>query len=656
MALDILLVEDSDSDALLIERALSKAGFDGTLRRAVDRVSLLDQLRAGRPDIIISDHGLPQFEGRDVLRIARQLPDPPPLILVTGSLDEETAVEYMRSGAADYVLKDRLMRLGPAVSSAIQRDRDRIARERADASRRETERRLSTLVRATNDAIWDLDVLQGTLEVNEGFRALIGYSGDRTPITLGDWHDRIHDADRARVLSGFTSVIDSRANYWTDDYRLRVATGSYAHVLDRGYVMRDDAGRAVRVIGALMDMTERQRLQEQLQQAQKMEAIGRLAGGLAHDFNNVLAAILMSTDLILNGVVSGDAMFDDLREVHAATQRAANLTRQLLAFSRSQVMELRRIDLNDTIANVARMLSRLIGDNIEFRQVLANPLGSVRADANQVDQVVLNLVINARDAMPDGGVLTVETAEVELNTESGREYLNAAPGPYVMLAISDTGIGMDQTTRDRIFEPFFTTKAVGKGTGLGLSTVYGIVRQHGGHIWVYSEPGAGTTFKIYLPRVDGAAEKRAAAAAGPHDLKGDECVLLVEDEERVRDLTRRVLEKHGYSVLAARDPAEALTIASENSGAFDLLISDVMLPGMSGPAMAARIYEQGFRGPNLFLSGYTEEVAARHGILQANSLFLAKPFTPNALAVAVRRALDGIDDAPAVPASSPTHS
>jgi nitrogen-specific signal transduction histidine kinase/CheY-like chemotaxis protein len=393
------------------------------------------------------------------------------------------------------------------------------------------------------------------------------------------------------------------------------------------------------VIGALMDVSERQRLQEQLQQSQKMEAIGRLAGGIAHDFNNVLTGILISTDLLLNGDQSHNATAEELQHIRSAAERAADLTRQLLAFSRKQVIALRRIDLNEVVHGFGVMLQRLIGENVELRLELAEKLGAVRADPGQIEQILLNLAVNARDAMPAGGKLTLETANVDLDEAFSREQRDLAPGPYVLVAVGDTGVGMDTDIRDRIFEPFFTTKEPGKGTGLGLSTVYGIVRQHGGDIRVLSEVARGTTFKIYLPRVDGPPELQAKPAGDTTNLDGTETILLVEDEERVRELTRRILVRHGYSVLPAGDANEALGLAGRGNGRIDLLITDVVLPGASGPELANELVARGFTGPVLFLSGYSEDAVMCNGHLQPHALFLGKPFTTTNLALKVREAL-----------------
>jgi PAS domain S-box-containing protein len=379
--------------------------------------------------------------------------------------------------------------------------------------------------------------------------------------------------------------------------------------------------------------------EEQLRQAQKMEAIGRLAGGIAHDFNNLLSVILSYSMLALEGLKSTDALRTELGEVVRAAERAGDLTRQLLAFSRQQVLDPKVVDLNQVIADLQRMFKRLIGEDIELKTVTCVGLGMVRVDPNQIGQVLLNLVVNARDAMPRGGKLTIETANVDLDETyaSGREGVE--PGPHVMLAVSDTGHGMDRETQRQIFEPFFTTKELGRGTGLGLSTVFGIVRQSGGHLWVYSEPGRGATFKVYLPRV-GESVPKPSQRPEPRARAGTEAILLVEDEEQVRKIVLAVLRRNGYSVLEAAGAKEALRIARNLEYAVDIVLTDVVMPDMSGPELVRRIREVRPGLKALCMSGYTDETVLRHGILEGGMAFLQKPITPDMLLRKVRGVLD----------------
>jgi signal transduction histidine kinase/CheY-like chemotaxis protein len=380
--------------------------------------------------------------------------------------------------------------------------------------------------------------------------------------------------------------------------------------------------------------------QDQLTQASKMEAVGRLAGGVAHDFNNLLTVMMGRTDLLLENMDHGDPRRPAIELIQKTTSRAADLTRQLLAFSRKQVLRPAVLDLNAAVANVSEMLRRLIGEDITLVTALAPALGQVKADPGQIEQVIMNLAVNARDAMPHGGRLTLETANVELDAGYARKHLGARPGPHVMLALSDTGVGMDAATQARIFEPFFTTKGPDKGTGLGLATVYGIVKQSDGNIWVYSEPGRGTTFKIYLPRVEEAALPAPSIATSGRPPRGMETILLVEDEEAVRDLARDVLRTRGYTVVEASDASEALRICERHPGAIEMVLTDVVMPGMTGRDLADRLALLRPAIKVLYMSGYTDNAVIHHGVLDAGTVFLQKPFTPAVLAHKVREVLD----------------
>ncbi len=385
------------------------------------------------------------------------------------------------------------------------------------------------------------------------------------------------------------------------------------------------------------------RSEEQLRQAQKMEAIGQLAGGVAHDFNNLLTIISGYSDLLLNGILRPqDATAREaVGEIRKAAERAAGLTRQLLAFSRRQVLAPQVLVLNSVVQDVDKMLRRLIGEDIQLSCRLAADLGTVKADPGQIEQVLLNLAVNARDAMPRGGRLTIETANIMLDENYARTHPEIQPGPFVMLAVTDTGCGMDAATLRRIFEPFFTTKGPGKGTGLGLATVYGIVKQSGGSIYVYSEVDRGTSFKVYLPRLEADPIADLPPIAAPvQQTGGQETLLIVEDDDAVRALTRTVLRDNSYNVIEAIDADTALNWVEEHNQPIHLLVTDVVMPGMSGRELAERLKAQRPEMKVLFMSGYTDDAVVRHGLLDAEIAFLQKPFTPNALARKVREVLD----------------
>jgi signal transduction histidine kinase/ActR/RegA family two-component response regulator len=381
-------------------------------------------------------------------------------------------------------------------------------------------------------------------------------------------------------------------------------------------------------------------IEKQLLQSQKLEAVGQLAGGIAHDFNNVLTVITGYSDLLLRGLDRGDSTRLKVEEIKKAGERGASLIRQLLAFSRKQVLQPKVLKLNAIVADTEKMLRRLIGEDIDLLTVLEPSLGQIRADPGQIEQVIIILAVNARDAMPQGGRLTIETSNVYLDNEYARRHTAVRPGNYVMLAMNDTGTGMDAETQAHIFEPFFTTKVLGKGTGLGLSTVYGIVRQSEGNIWVYSEIGKGTTFKVYLSRVDEVAQIDAAPESRADLAQGQEKVLLTEDEEPVRRLTRVILEINGYQVLEAASGDEALSIYKEQQGRIDLIITDVVMPGISGPELVQSLETLSPGIKVLYLSGYTDDAVVRHGLLDQKMAFLQKPFTPDALLRKVREVLD----------------
>jgi PAS domain S-box-containing protein len=404
----------------------------------------------------------------------------------------------------------------------------------------------------------------------------------------------------------------------------------------------DDAGAVVSYVGLGRDVTVEIKLEADLRQSQKMETIGRLAGGVAHDFNNLLSVIIAYADVAMAEIPETDPLHDDIRNIREAGDRAAALTKQLLAFSRKQVLQPVVLELNGIVSGMAPLLQRLIGESIELRTALAPSLGRIKADPAQIEQVLLNLTANSRDAMPSGGKLTIGTANAELDETYTSQHVGVRPGRYVMLSVTDTGIGMDEETQNKVFEPFFTTKPAGKGTGLGMATVYGIVKQSGGNIWVYSEPGKGTAFKIYLPEV-GMADT-ADPAAARRTLAGKsgagETVLLVEDEEQVRRIAERILAGDGYRVLAAADGEEAMDIANQAPGKIQLLLTDVVMPNMNGSELAGKIAERNPGVRVLYMSGYTDDVIVRHGMLKPDTQFIGKPFNSAALRRKVREVLD----------------
>jgi two-component system cell cycle sensor histidine kinase/response regulator CckA len=463
----------------------------------------------------------------------------------------------------------------------------------------------------------------------------------REPARVGGLNvfDLIHPDDLPLAKERFQRTLETGTRFEQIEFRVRHSDGSWRILSMIGKPSPPATGARGLIINA-RDLTESRALEEQLRQAQKMEAVGRLAGGIAHDFNNLLTTIIGYTELATGRMKPEDPSRTDLSEIDKAAHRAADLTRQLLAFSRKQVLQLRVIDLNQVVSDTNKMLRRLIGEDVELVTSLEERLSSVRADTGQIEQVLLNLAVNSRDAMPKGGKLTIETSEVDLDESYSAFHFDVPAGRYVLLAVSDTGTGMDAATLSHVFEPFFTTKEAGKGTGLGLSTVYGVVKQSGGHVTVYSEPGVGTTFKIYLPRVEGVPEKDRASSVNAALVGGTETVLVVEDEDAVRRLTCRSLEAQGYVVLPAASARQALFLCGKHAGEIHLLITDVVMPGVSGRELARSAAVLRPRMKVLFMSGYTDDAIVQHGVLAAGAFFLQKPFTPRSLAQKVREVLD----------------
>jgi len=636
--LRVLLLEDTPEDAELILRHLRQAGFEPDWQRVEtegDYVAALDPAL----DVILADFSLPSFNATRALALLRDRDIDVPLIVVSGSIGEDVAVNVLQHGAADYLLKDRLTRLGQAILRVIAERSLQRAKRQAEESLRQTVERTTFALQAAHVGIWEVDLATGAVRWSEMLETIHGMAPGTFGGTFQAFLDAIIPEDRqavADVIAQATAAhIESNILY-----RIRWPDGSQHWVRGIGRTFYDDSGTPVRAAGIGIDVTERRQLEEQYRQSQKIEAVGQLAGSVAHDFNNLLTAILGYCELLIDTVDPESPHQDSLGEIRRAGESAASLTRQLLAFGRRQILEPRLLNLRDSVRRLEPMLRRLIGEDIAVAVRASDPVGLIRADAGQIEQVILNLALNARDAMPGGGHLTIEVADVNLDRAYVRRHAGTAEGSFVMLAVSDTGTGMDQATQARLFEPFFTTKPKGRGTGLGLSTVHGIVKQSEGTIWVYSEPGRGSTFKIYLPRAEEASGDPEHAEHLPApNLGGSETVLVVEDEMGVRDLVRRVLERYGYRVLVTATPREALVIAGGESQPIELLLSDVVLPEMTGPALATevRALQPGIRV--LYMSGYTDSDIVHRGVLVEGTPFLQKPFTPQTLARKVREVL-----------------
>jgi two-component system, cell cycle sensor histidine kinase and response regulator CckA len=644
----ILIAEDDDADAELVARELRASGLNFESRRVDSERDFVRALEELDPQLVISDYRMGAFDGRRALELAQQLHPALPVIVVTGSINEETAVECIKAGAADYVIKEHLARLGPAVRSALESARLRSATVR-------NEERLRQLVRAVEQspALIVTTNITGAIEyVNPEFERVTGYSASEviglnprllksglTPVS-------VYEELWSRIASG---------GAWHGELQNRRKDGSLFWARTRMSGVRDASGRVTHYVSVAEDVTGARRAEEalrtteqQLLLAQKMEAIGRLAGGIAHDFNNLLSVILGHAEQLAAGLAGRSDLSARARQITWTAEKAASLTRQLLAFSRQQVLAPRVVRLDSVVSDARDMLQRVIGEDVELAVVPAPALGCVRADPGQLVQVLLNLAVNARDAMPHGGRLTVEFEDVQLDEGYVASHPPCLPGPYVMMAVTDTGHGMDAETQRRVFEPFFTTKPEGVGTGLGLSTVYGIIKQSGGFLWVYSEPGVGTSFKAYLPRVDAPEQldEPPEPAASPASVAGPRSrILLVEDDDGVRELLADILEAEGHVVVASALPSDALRLADQHQR-FDLLISDVIMPGMSGRELAHLLLERSRVARVLFVSGYAGEALARQGGLERGERFLSKPFNRRTLLDTVRQALAAAEEAP----------
>ncbi len=518
--------------------------------------------------------------------------------------------------------------------------REEIAeREHTKEALRISQERLELAQKTGKIGVFDWDIPSDTIVWTGDLQQMYTPPSGECATDYESWKNFVHPDDRSRVEAAIARAIAKRAAL-NEEFRVSSPNGEVLWINAKSTLFEGNDGLPSRMVGVHMDVTERRRLEEQLAQSQKMEAVGRLAGGVAHDFNNLLTVIGGYSTMLLEQGSWENGVRESLEEIKAASDRATNLTSQLLAFSRRQIWTPRVLPLNSIVANLDKMLRRLIGEDIDLMTSLGESAGRVNIDSAQLEQVIINLAINARDAMPGGGKLIIETANVDLDETYAHMHLAVKPGAYVRLAVSDTGIGMDASTRSQIFEPFFTTKPKGHGTGLGLSTAYGIVKQAGGNIWVYSEPGKGTSFKIYLPRVDQPEEPSHPEAAAGRSLKGTETILLVEDEDAVRLLLREALEPYGYTILEAGHGEQALSLLSEHPSPIHLLLTDVVMPGMSGRQLADRLVSLRSKTRVLYMSGYTDDAIVHHGVLEPGLAFLQKPFTPRQLARKIREVLD----------------
>jgi PAS domain S-box-containing protein len=627
-----LIVEDSEVDAELLVHELTKAGYDLSHERVDSADAMRTALERGRWDLVLSDYSMPAFSGLAALQVLHSTGLDLPFIIVSGTVGEETAVSALKAGAHDFIRKGRLARLPAAIDRelcALVRRRERV---RAEESLRRSEAQYRSLVdHAVFGMYWA--TLEGTLvTVNPALVQMLGYPS----------RERLLDATIAHIYAEPEVAIDLRRRCREagcvvgEETMWRRHDGGLIRVRLSGRLI-DEPGRSL-FEGIVEDITEQHRLHEQLRQSQKMEAVGQLAGGVAHDFNNMLTVILGYTELLTEQIGLDKPLGKDLREIQGAAHRAAALTRKLLAFSRKQVLTVTTVDLTKVVRSLEPMLRRLLEEPITIRTSLADDLVPVMADSSQLEHLLINLAVNARDAMSSGGTLTIRTENADVDAALAAGHAGAAVGRYAIVSVTDTGVGMTSEIQAKIFEPFFTTKEPGRGTGLGLAAVYGTVKQLGGFVTLDSEVGRGSTFTIHLPKTELRSPAVQAAPAGVSSV-GRETILLVEDEASVRAFTKSALKRFGYHVIEADSGETALSIVERSSDAIALLLTDVVLAGMHGRELADRALRRRPGLRILFMSGYASALRNEDGFLVPGAELLEKPFTAQALLAKTRRLL-----------------
>ena len=636
--LRVLHLEDNPDYSSLVSSKLAAEGIAADLECVETRAAFEAALEKGGYDLIIADYSLPDYNGLLALKLARQKTPDTPILLVSGTIGEEAAIESLRSGATDYVLKQWPDRLVPAVRRALREAEERKNRLLAETALERREKLFLALSENALDIVTVINHDGMIFYVSPSALRVLGYQPEE--LAGNNAFAYIHPEDQATVQQDLAHCIATPATTTASKFRVRHKDGSWRYVETLCQSLLADPAIGGVVVN-LRDMTERRRLEEQLRQSQKMEAIGQLAGGVAHDFNNILTVIQGHASLLRNGPKLEEIQGISVEQIYQAAERAAGLTRQLLTFSRRQIMQPKPLDLNTVLSNMTRMLGRLLGEDIALQFNYSPGEPWVQADEGMMEQVLMNLAVNSRDAMPTGGKLMIGVSVVDILPEDVPKHPDGRAGRFVCFSVADTGAGIPPEIFPRIFEPFFTTKPVGKGTGLGLATVYGIVKQHHGWLAAESEPGKGATFHVYLPAIASGVIKTDAATPEEKPPRGTETILVVEDEFALRELITTVLKALGYRVLEAATGAKALELWQRHQNEIDLVLTDIIMPeGMTGRDLVERIHAEKPGVKAIYTSGYSSDIVGKSFLLKEGVNYLQKPFVPLKLARAIRQCLD----------------
>jgi len=635
--LTVLHLEDDRIHADLARELLAEDGIICSTQRVATEADFVAALDSGKVDLVLADFTLPGFDGMKALSIVRERFPDLPFIFITGTMGEEIAIESLKRGATDYILKNRLSRLVPAVRRSLAEVRERTERKRVERELQQSERKFRTAFEDAAVGMCLTAMDHRFLVVNRSLCRMLGYTMGE--LTAMDWIETTHPHDREKCRNWSDRIVAGEEHAPSLEKRYLHRDGRIVWGMVTKVLLRDDDGEPLYYINQVQDITELKNLEYQLRHSQKMEAIGTLTGGIAHDFNNILTAIIGYGSLLEMNLGEDETLHQYVGTILAAADRAASLVQSLLAFGRTQAMEQRVVDLNHIVPGVDKFLLRLLREDIELHTTIAESACMVLADSGQIEQVLMNLSTNARDAMQNGGKLSVATSMINLGRDFVAHHGYGAPGRYVLLTVSDTGNGMDEKTKARIFEPFFTTKEVGKGTGLGLSMAYGIVKSHSGYITCYSEPGMGTTIRVYLPAVDALAEPLPLPADEFHQ-GGTETILVAEDDEQVRMLTHKLLENFGYTVIEARDGKDALKQFSTRRETISLALLDVIMPGKNGREVFEEMRKEKPGLKVLFTSGYSADIFRQWELNESGFDFVSKPVPPVELLQKIRGLLD----------------